>query len=249
MAGSRDACESEKCETAIATASGLITVANKKISVGMASLATVVAWLWLYLFFCPRPPGIDRRPHEALGQVLAEEALKQMGPGARLMVIARDPQTYQMPAAVAQYAGFQGALKQAGKSAAVVRLVKMDPLRVVGVAPGEFADLLRQSKEADVIVSFLGPPVLDGEQLAKLGAKRPRVLAVCSGAMPARVNLKTIFDQKLLQAAVVSRLDAPAQPAVGTSRSAFDRQFKLITAANVSDWSENILAYQEGLHE
>jgi hypothetical protein len=194
-----------------------------------------IAAAWLYLSFHPRPPGIDCRPHEALGEVLAGEAMGLMEPGARLIVIARATEPFHVPAAAAQLEGFLKAVRKSGQNVSAIRSLNQDPLRVAGVPPGEFFDLLRQARDNDVIVSFLGPPVLGDDQLAKLGGKRPRILAVCSGAMPAQVDLRRTFQQRLLLVAVVSRPDAPAQAAAGSAQSAFDRMFKVITAANASE--------------
>lgn len=208
-------------------------MANKK-PINWIAGATVVAALgWLYLFFQRQPPPIDRALHERVGQVLAAEATKLLDPGARLIVIARDQGQFQVPAAAAQLDGFLGAIRKSGKAVPTMRLLKVDPLRVVSVPPGEFFDLMRQGRSNDVIVSFLGPPLLSDEHLSKLRGKRLHVLALCSGAMPMQVNLKEIFDRRLLSAAVVSRPDAPAQ-ATDPER-AFEQMFKVITPANISE--------------
>jgi hypothetical protein len=208
----------------------------------LASTAIVATWGWLYVFLHPRPPAIDRRPHEAMGEVLAAEAAKVLEPGARLLVIARDPEPFHVPASAAQMDGFMRALKNAGKSVSTIHKYQQDPLRLVNVPPGDFFELLRRGQPNDVIVSFLGPPVLDHAQLAKLGDKRPRILAVCAGAMPAQVDLKKIFDQKLLFAAVVSRQDAPRRASAGSKQSAFEQMFKVITAANLSELAPSAVA-------
>ena len=211
-------------------------MANQRITNGLAGVVTVAAWVWLYLFFHPRPPGIDRHLHAAVGERLAQEAGALREPGARLIVLARAPEPFQVPAAAAQLEGFLRAVKKSGQSPPIVRPLALDPLRVVRVPPGDFYELMRQGQDKDVIVSFLGPPpVLDAQQLAKLGARRPRILAVCSGAMPEQVDLAKIFGQKLLLGAVVERPDRPGRPTTDERRSSFDKVFKWITPANLSE--------------
>jgi len=208
---------------------------NRK-SVNWAAGAVILAAAgWLYLFLFPTPPAIDARPHEGLGEVMAAEALKLMEPAARLIVITRDQESFILPAMSAQLEGFLKVVKAAGKTPHAIRAIKVDPLRVVSVPPGDFYDMLRQGKDNDVIVSFLGPPTLNADQLAKLGTKRSRVVALCSGAMPARVDLKQAFEQKLLHTAIVSRPDAPAKTTASEPRAAFEQLFKVVTAANLSD--------------
>lgn len=187
---------------------------------------------------CPLPPHFDLGPHRAVGTILGEETLKLRDSGSRLVVISRDTAEFKAPASAAQLDGFQRALGKAGVRIATTHVLKVDPLRVVGVPPGDFFELLRKSSDNDVIVSFLGPPSLGADQLAKLGNKRSHVVALCSGSMPQQVDLRKLFDQKLLEVAVISRPDAPraASGSRGTQAD-FDRMFKLITAANLAELS------------
>jgi hypothetical protein len=212
-------------------------VRNRKSVNWAAGIVITMATLWLYLFLYPSPPPLDARPHQGLGAALAEEAMKLGDASTRLIVIVRDQVSFQLPATKAQLDSFHRTLKTAGRSAATVRTIKEDPLRVVGVQPGEFFELLRQAKENDVFVSFLGPPVLAEDQLRKLGPKRPRVAALCAGAMPARVDLKKAFEQQLLHTAIVSRAEAPANVASGNAQAAFEQRFKVITSANLAELS------------
>lgn len=195
----------------------------------IAGVVTLAACAAIYFSLVPVVPRIDTRPHQALGQALAAEALKLQQPGGRIILITRDTELFKAPAVEAQVEGLQSALRNAGAKIADTRSLKVDPLRVVSVPPGEFFDLLRKTNERDVIISLLGPPVLDDGQLTKLNGNRARVVAVCSGAMPLQVNLGKLFDQKLLDLAVISRNVA------ATAAGGFDQHFKLVTAANLNE--------------
>ena len=210
---------------------------NSKAINWAAGVVIVAMAAWLYLFLFPTPPAIDARPHQGLGDVMAGEAVKLAEGGARIIVITRDKGSFKLPATEAQFVSCLTALKAAGKTPAAIRTIKVDPLRVVGVPPGEFFEILRQGKENDVIISFLGPPMLDAGQLAKLGPKRSRIVALCAGTMPARVDLKKLFEQQLLHVAIVTRPDAPAQAVAGNTRSAFEQMFKVITPGNMAELS------------
>lgn len=202
----------------------------------MAGGVIAVAGVWLGLFLYPFPPGIDARLHKAVGETLAAEAIKLADPAARLFVLTRDTVEFQVPATVAQLDGLQQTLKAAGRPAATVRVFKADPLRVVEVPPGDFFDLLKQAKETDVFISLLGPPNLADAQVAKLGPnKRPKVIALCTGPVPRRVDLKKAFTQQLLHAAVVQRPGAPAKVGPGDARAAFAQLFNVITPANLAE--------------
>ena len=210
-------------------------MANKRVINWLAGAVIVAAVVWLYLFFNPRPPAIDRPLHKKVGEVLAAEAIKLVEPGARLIVIARAKEPFQVPAAAAQVDAFLLAIEKAGKNVSATRLLTVDPLRVTSVPPGDFFDLMRQARSNDVIVSFLGPPLLNDEQVSRLAGKRPRILALCSGAMPLQVDLRQMFERQLLLTAVISRTNAPAQSTAKDAQAAFDQMFQVVTPANVGE--------------
>ena len=201
-----------------------------------ASLVILGSVGLLCLSFNALPPRPDPKPHEALGKVLAEHTAKLLGGGGRLVVIARDSVTFDIPAASIQLESFKKTLRQAGLTPTAISILKFDPLRPVAVPPGDFFEIIRKAAPADVIVSFLGPPTLTDEQQARLGENRPRIVAVCSGGIPHQVDLKKIFGDKLLQAAIISRKDSPrGPPKEGTTQAWFDHRYQIITAANFRD--------------
>ena len=213
---------------------------NTKVKRWLASLVILGSLVLLFLSLYDFPPQPDPKPHRALGKALAEHTAKLLGGGGRLIVIARDSSTFDIPAANIQMESFQQTLKRAGFAAATTRLLKVDPLRPVAVPPGDFFEIIRKASETDVIVSFLGPPTLTGEQLARLGEKRPRILAVCSGGIPNQADLKKIFGERLLQTAIISRKNPPpGSPKEGTPQAWFDHFYQVITPANLGDLSFN----------
>lgn len=209
---------------------------NKKI-VGAAAVVVILAALGsLYLSLVGLPPRVDSRTHEALGEAMARETRKQLGSGGRIHLIRRDTALYPNPAADAQILAFHRALKKAGASVATSTVIKKDPLSLLSVPPGDFYKIIEKASESDVIASFMGPPVLTANQLAKLGAKRPKVVAVCSGNMPRQADLRRRFEQKVVETAILSRQDMPAGlPASDTPQAWFDHFFVVATDANAAE--------------
>jgi hypothetical protein len=209
---------------------------DTKATRAIAALALVGGLGSLFLSFYPIPPRPNRPLHEALGQALAEEALRLQGKGGRLVVIIRETSEFESPATALQWTAFQRALRQAGQTVAQTKRIKIDPLRVVSVPAGDFFDLIRKSSEKDVIVSFMGPPALNEAQVAQLAGKRARIVALCTGGTPAQVDLRPLFAGDLLHAAVVSRRTVAvtgSEPT--TTRGWFDRFYRVITPDNLSD--------------
>ncbi len=178
-------------------------------------------------------PAFDPRPHAAAGAVMAEMALGLLPAGGRLVVIQRDTSQFAIPAAEAQYAAFLQAVTRAGVTVASVQAIKNDPLRPVLVSPGDFFELLRKAPEGTVLVSFMGPPLLSEEQRAKLGPPRAKVVAFCAAGYPAPADLRALFDQQLLSAAILARRDTPANAHPVTRQDWFDQSFLAVTGANL----------------
>jgi hypothetical protein len=199
----------------------------------IATAVTVLCALVLYGWFGGGGPSFDVAEHTALGEVAAEQALKLVGPNGRVTLIARDTEAYPNPATDAQLAGFKRAMKRSGGRVGAIQLLKQNPLRVVAVPSGDFLELLRKNTDSDVIVSFLGPAVLDDARIAALGEKRPKIVALCSGWMPRRVDLRRLFQQGLLTVAIVSR--DGSSPRSRDGRERFNSLFTIVTSANASD--------------
>jgi hypothetical protein len=209
---------------------------TKKIITAAALLVIVGAWSYLFIAVYGLPLREDTRAQQALGHKAAEEAAKLGGAGARFTLITRDTAFYKNPALDAQMKAFHETLTRGGSKVALVHRIKLDPLRTTAVPPGDFLQILKRGSDTDVVVSFLGPPTLTDEQVASLGAKLPKVLAVCSGDMPKQLNLKRMFEQRLLQVAIVSKESATrTAPGVEPPQGWFDFLYTIVTPANLAE--------------
>src|ERR1044071_6854910 len=174
-----------------------------KTTISLVVLIAAAAVLFFQLVGLP--PKVDAPPHIGIGQNLAEQAAKALGHGGKIVLIAPDCSVFRYPGFEIQLKAFYGALRKARLNVAATNLIKLDPLYLVRVPSGDFANVLRKQSDADVVVSLLGPPILTAEQKSKLPPRHARVVAVCSGDLPRYVNLKGLFDDDLLHAAIVSR--------------------------------------------
>jgi len=180
-------------------------------------------------------PHIDRAPHAATGTVIAQQALALLKPGGHLIVIARDTTDFKNPASDIQLASFRRELSRAKVTISSLHSIQIDPLRPVEVPAGDFFELLHKTNPGDVIVSFMGPPLLSEAQISGLASGKPAVVAFCSGTLADQVDLRSLFGQGLLQAAVITKKN----PASGAPKSSslpefFDRSFSLITPSNLA---------------
>jgi hypothetical protein len=200
-----------------------------------SSLAIVASLAFLSIRYYQPLPKIEPRPHLAIGEALAEQTTKLVGSGGHVTLIAPDTKTFRFPGAEVQLKAFHRALHKANIQVVATNVIKLDPLRVPRVPAGDFAEILRKQSDADVVVSLLGPAALSAEQKARVGARRPKVIAICSGDMPRQINLKPIFADNLLHAAIVSRPRPGPAPVTDNLTPWFDNYFQWITPQNVSE--------------
>jgi hypothetical protein len=181
-------------------------------------------------------PKFNPLPHRATGQVLAEECARLASGGGHITLVTLDTSVFRNQAVEAVLKGFFQTLKQKGITLAATNAIKLDPDRPPRVPPGDFLEILRKQGERDVVISLLGPPLLSPEQKARLGDKRPRVAAFCPGPIPRQVNLREIFEQQLLQMAIISRpVISLNPPPSSVPRAWFDYLYEVITLENLND--------------
>ncbi len=194
----------------------------------VAGSAIITAWsLFCFSLHGGLGPSVDARPHEASGRLMAQEALAWLAPGGQITVIARDTAAFKNPATDIQLASFRKTIGRAGAAIHSLHLLPVDPLRPMAVPSSDFCEVIRHTPEGSVIVSFMGPPRLTQAERFRLGEINPAIVAFISGSLPESADLRLLFQQGLLQAAVLDRRGAERP----------EQSFVTITATNVADVS------------
>ena len=169
-------------------------------------------------------PSINSSLHRAVGAEIARQTLSQLKPGGQIMVITRDPAMFPNPATDLLLEGFQRELRQAHTSISTLQQLQVDPLRLIAVPSGDFQRWIHHATDKDVIVSFVGPPVLTTAQLKELGKIEPAIVAFCPGNWPDQMDFRRLFEQGLLSTAIVSQHDPSNSHG---SQALFDQNFQI----------------------
>ncbi len=180
-------------------------------------------------------PGIDSHPPAASGWGAARETLSRLKSGGQVVVITRDTSEFKNPATDLQLASFRKELRRANVKLDSIHLLQTDPLRPLEVPPGDFVDCLHKAPPGSVIVSFMGPPVLSAVQKKQLGEIQSAVVAFCPGGLTERIKLQPLFEQALLQAAIVSRKGPLPVAKSNNLQGWFDQNYLVVTPANAGD--------------
>jgi len=172
------------------------------------------------------PPKVDSKLFSEIGIVLARQALELLPSGGEIVIIARETETYPQPAMDVSLKEVQKQARRAGVNVTVKR-IQLDPLRSVEVPPGDFYEVIRRTKGNQVIVSLLGPPVLEPEQRSKLQKERPKIVALCTGNLAEQTDLGELFRGGLLHAAIIRKDSARS------SGESFDQLYAAVKSDSV----------------
>lgn len=202
-----------------------------KVVASVMTILASVAWIYYTQY---RAPKFNVSLYRRVGEVMAEQAVQLAGKKqGKLVVITLGSHDYEE--LDAEYAAFNRKLKQLGDFKIHEDAVDTKDQPKYGLGMGlsgrHFVRLVKKHETADVMVSFIGAPKLDDEQVAQL-SKLPKFLVQAR----APDHLFKLFDQKLVQAAVVSRFTFPAPGPISpkTPEEWFTKRFQVFATENAA---------------
>lgn len=202
-----------------------------KIILSLAAIAASVAWIYYSQY---RAPKINVSLYRHIGRLLAEETVNLIGrKSGKIVVITLASHDYEE--LDVEYDAFQKRLKELGEFRLSEDLVDTEGKPKYGLGMGlsgrHFVRLVKKKESADAIVSFIGAPKLEAEELAQL-TNAPKF--VVQARTPD--HLFDLFEKKLIQAAVVSRFTFPAPGAIkpNTTEEWFHKRFQVFRADNAA---------------
>src|SRR5258708_10377319 len=212
--------------SAAPTNSSGLTAAQKLVAV-VSVLAIIASSVWIYRREFG-PSQINLKMHQAVGQALAQETARALGHTGTVVIVTMEAGS--AAEIKAQVAAFEKELKLLG-AISVKDTVVLDPGDNPKYRPGSglsakrFLKIARKHQSAGAIVSFVGAPGLSDEDLAQMKSF-PKFIA----ETPSPEQFVSLFDKRILLAAVVPRYEFPApgpkKPRPG--KDWFDRYFQVI---------------------
>src|SRR5713226_3130268 len=150
----------------------------KQVLLAAGSILVIAASLYSV---CPylSSPGVNMPLHESVGQAMAEQTTELLGNAGQVAVITLNGSEF--PILKAQLDGFKKTLRR-GR----IQIAKTIVLNTKGQAkygPGrglstqKFLQIRDQYRNLDAIVSFVGVPNLEDEEIKKLQGPAPKIVA------------------------------------------------------------------------
>src|SRR6266436_39112 len=194
-------------------------------------LAIMISGLWIY-YREFKAPKHNVRLHRRIGEIMAEETAKLVGPKGNLVLVTIP--TGSEPELKTQLEAFRQKLKKLGDyEIKEHELDTKDQAKYAlgsGLSGRRFVRTVKNNPKANGIVSFVGAPRLSDEEVAEL-TNPPKFIAESRSPD----HLPKLFDKQIIQVAVVSRFvfPAPGPRDPKTPQELFDKRYQLISADSV----------------
>lgn len=202
---------------------------HKQLLIGVGAIVAIVASVAWICWFEFGQSNQNTQLQRAVGEVMAEETSRIVGPSGRIVVVTVDNRA--APELKIQLDAFEKHLKSLGMLSIKDKLV-LDPGDNPKFRPGaglsakRFLKIVRKNTDAAGIVSFVGAPQMTDEELAQMKTT-PKLVAETHSPE----KLVNLLQKKVLLSAIVPRYEfpAPGPRKPKTNRQWFDRYFQILS--------------------
>jgi hypothetical protein len=203
--------------------------AKNLVAVG-AIVAIVAAGVVIYRNARPPKDEVKLSVQEAIGEALAEETIKATESKGKIVLITLEEG--QSPELDQYVAAFKDRIYDTPVKIARTDHISDEKSGKYGPGSGmsgkRFVRIIKKYPEADAIVSFVGTPDGEDEELKELKQPVPKFIAFSR----APDDIDEMFDDKLLFAAVVPRFEfpAPGPEKPKTKQEMFQKYYQVVRA-------------------
>lgn len=166
-------------------------------------------------------------PSQALGKVLAEEAVLVTGVKKQVVLIVRaGPAAGESPTEET----LRSALKKSGITIVTVKADAGNPMMMKGqgLTATDFFGALDKSAGSGAVISLVGAPLLAPGDVVRLGSEHPPIMIVATSMLGNRIGVRNdpallaqLLQSKTIQLAIIDGPDLAIQ-ATGTKDSAHE---------------------------
>ena len=163
---------------------------------------------------------------------MAGETSKLLNNQGQVVLITQDTSADFNEALDAQVKSFQHALHtKKGLTITAIEKIQRPPMnmnRENGLSKDQLRKVVQDHPNADAIVSFMGFPQLQSQDLTLLKASRCKYVAVFNSAFG--IDLEKLLAQQVMDLAVAARAEpvTPAGTAARTARDWFDASYSVL---------------------
>lgn len=172
-------------------------------------------------------------PSQALGEVVAQEAVRLAGPNRSITLITHDS-SWGPPSTAEQ--ALRAALKKQKATLDFVKAANLgNPMLSgeVGLKAADFFEAMEKSARAGAVISLVGAPLLKEGEATRLTSTHPPVLVVATASLGDKmgvhtdpVQLGSLLEAKVIQLAIIDGNDPTAQ--ADPHRALFAQHYRIL---------------------
>jgi hypothetical protein len=179
-------------------------------------------------------------PSQALGEVLAEEAVRLAEPNRSITLITHDS-SWGPPSTVEK--ALRAALKKQNATLDFVKTANLgNPMLSgeIGLKAADFFEAMEKSAKAGAVISLVGAPQLNESDASRLTSGHTPVLVVATASLGDKmgvhtdpVQLGSLLEAKLIQLAIIDGNDPTGQSNAKSDphRSLFAQHYRILRPA------------------
>ncbi len=201
------------------------------------ALVVLIGAAWAFIYRSVTSGGLDLDPFQALGRGAGLATARLLNNSGRIVLVDASFGQYTVlaPTTEVQIKAFKKGIGRTGLKVVAEEKVTISPpsLSRTGIfmEPGQLSKLIRQHKDVDALVLFVGlasPEELEG---ARPNGKKPKLVLVANY----EPYYKLLVQSRLIQLAIVPRKASETNgTAAGTPQSNFDQNYLVMTPENVA---------------
>ncbi len=209
---------------------------KKRIIAAVSSLVILASLTSLCLTQCEPTYHMDLEPHRVVGETVAKEVSNLLSGRGELVILELGKQSQAgLPEGEEMEMRMKGFLQEIQEhkelSVAATEDLTLQEYQTVfvkrGFSSATFSAILQNHPRASAIISFVGPPDLRDEDIARLGQDIPKVITFSrSGSVP-----RKLLENGVIQLAIIPNTTLKPWEFKGTGarRDEFDRRYKIVT--------------------
>jgi hypothetical protein len=203
----------------------------------IADFGLVLLLLFLFPACKPKEVQVLLEPSQALGSVLAEEAVRLAGTKKPVALITPDA-SWGPPSTVEE--ALKSALKKHGVTVLTAKAAELgNPMfsGEIGLKAKDFYEALEKSAGAGAVISLVGAPLLKPGDAVRLSSAHPPVLVVATAMLGNKIGLRgdhvqlaRLLEARVIQLAIIDGASPAANPAgkPDATRELFARNYRIL---------------------
>jgi hypothetical protein len=210
---------------------------NFKVNLKVVALVVLIGAAWAFIYRSVTSGGLDLDPFQALGRGAGVATARLLNHSGRIVLVDASFGQYTVlaPTTEAQIKAFKKGIGGTGLKVVAEEKVAISPpsLSRTGIfmEPGQLSKLIRQHKDVDALVLFVGLASPEELEAARPNGEKPKLVLVANY----EPYYKLLVQSRRIQLAIVPRMENEANGTTAEKPQInFEQNYIVLTPENIA---------------